>query len=142
MEITESMVAVGSPYGDPGRRAAPQHSASLISIDDFGTGFSSLEYLKRAAGRRAQDRPLVRDRHADDARDAAIVRSAIELGHASGLRVVAEGVEDTQTRAQLTLMSCDLLQGYHFSPAVSADGIRRLRASGGEVEMLPERRSA
>ena len=67
-----------------------------------------------------------------DERDVAIVRSAIELGHRLGLRVVAEGVESGATRAQLELMSCDVLQGFLFSAPVASSDIPRLYADAAE----------
>ena len=69
-------------------------SGLLISIDDFGTGFSSLAYLSDlAVGELKIDRMFTARLSVDgrDGRDEAIVRSSIELGHSLGLRVVAEG---------------------------------------------------
>ena len=55
---------------------------------------------------------------ADDPRAAAIVRSTIELAHSLGMTMVAEGVEDEYTAAQLALSSCDTVQGFYFSKAL------------------------
>ena len=89
-----------------------------FSVDDFGTGQSSLAYLKRLPLHKAKiDKAFVLGM-ADDRGDAALVRAAIELGHALGLRVVAEGVEDSTTQALLTDLGCDLVQGYHISRSV------------------------
>ena len=92
-----------------------------ISVDDFGTGFSSLEYLKRLpVGELKIDRSFVLGL-ATDERDRAIVSCAVDLGHRLGLRVVAEGVESVEVRTALTQMRCDQVQGFLFSPAITAE---------------------
>jgi diguanylate cyclase (GGDEF)-like protein len=97
-----------------------------LSIDDFGTGYSSLSYLKRFPVDIIKiDRSFVRD-VPQDADDAAIVTAIIALAHSLRLEVVAEGVE---TEAQLHFLKarrCDLLQGYHLSPAVPPEQFAQL----------------
>jgi diguanylate cyclase (GGDEF)-like protein len=97
-----------------------------LSIDDFGTGYSSLSYLKRFPVDIIKiDRSFVRD-VPQDADDAAIVTAIIALAHSLRLEVVAEGVE---TEAQLHFLRarrCDLLQGYHLSPAIPAEQFAQL----------------
>jgi EAL domain-containing protein (putative c-di-GMP-specific phosphodiesterase class I) len=92
-----------------------------LSIDDFGTGYSSLSYLKRFPVDIIKiDRSFVRDVPMD-ADDVAIVTAIIALAHSLRLEVVAEGVE---TEAQLNFLkgrNCDLMQGYHLSPAIPAE---------------------
>ncbi len=91
-----------------------------ISVDDFGTGFSSLGYLKRLPVNELKiDKSFVTDM-ANDENDAVIVRSTIDLAHNLGLKVVAEGVEDQETWNLLKILSCDIAQGYLMSPPVSA----------------------
>jgi predicted signal transduction protein with EAL and GGDEF domain len=97
LEITESMVVA-----DPARALpvlARLHELGVeISVDDFGTGFSSMDYLKRLPVREVGiDRSFVTTM-ATDARDAAIVRCTIDLARSLGLRVVAEGVESPDVR--------------------------------------------
>ncbi|MBU1394954.1 MAG: EAL domain-containing protein [Gammaproteobacteria bacterium] len=119
LELTESFV-----MHDAERiNVAMQSLKSLgvdISVDDFGTGYSSLSYLKRfPVDRLKVDKSFVRDIDTDPD-DAAIVRAIITLGHALGLKVVAEGVE---TQAHLEFLQqhhCDELQGYYFSRPVPA----------------------
>jgi len=100
-----------------------------LSVDDFGTGQSSLAYLKQLPIHEVKiDKAFVLGL-ADDDGDAAIVRAAIDLGHALGLRVVAEGVEDVVTLRLLADRGCDLVQGYHVSRPLPADGIPRWLAT-------------
>ncbi|MHB8743328.1 MAG: putative bifunctional diguanylate cyclase/phosphodiesterase [Sulfuricaulis sp.] len=91
-----------------------------LSIDDFGTGYSSLSYLKRFPIDTLKiDRSFVNGITTNDD-EAAIVTAIIAMAHSLKLDVVAEGVE---TQAQLDFLSngsCDLAQGYLFSPAVPA----------------------
>jgi diguanylate cyclase (GGDEF)-like protein len=85
-----------------------------VSIDDFGAGFTSLAYLSSlAVGELKLDRRFISPL-AGGARsqDAELVRATIELGHALGLQVVAEGVEDTGTLELLTGLGCDIAQGF------------------------------
>ena len=70
------------------------------------------------------DRSFVRQVAVDDS-DLAIVRSTIDLAHNLGLSVVAEGVEDEATLALLRGLGCDKVQGYLFSPGVSANALTR-----------------
>jgi diguanylate cyclase (GGDEF)-like protein len=89
-----------------------------LSVDDFGIGQSSLAYLKRLPVQEVKiDKAFVLGM-ADDRGDAAIVRAAIELGHALGLTVVAEGVEDCTTQTLLAEWDCDVVQGFHISRPV------------------------
>jgi len=82
-----------------------------LSIDDFGSGFSSLSHLKRFPIDEIKiDRPFV-DGLTGDKGDRALVRAAIDLGHHFGFRVVAEGVERADTRDALKALGCDVAQG-------------------------------
>jgi EAL domain-containing protein (putative c-di-GMP-specific phosphodiesterase class I) len=90
-----------------------------LSIDDFGSGSISLASLRRLPFDELKiDRPYVGAMLADRG-DMALVRSAIDLGHHFGLRVVAEGVEDAATRAELARLGCDVGQGHALSAAVA-----------------------
>jgi diguanylate cyclase (GGDEF)-like protein len=93
-------------------------SGLLVSIDDFGTGFSSLAYLSDlAVGELKIDRMFTARLSIDgeEGRDEAIIRSSIELGHSLGLRVVAEGVERSDHFGFLAAAGCDVAQGYAIS---------------------------
>jgi diguanylate cyclase (GGDEF)-like protein len=86
----------------------------VVSIDDFGAGFTSLAHLSSLAVKELKlDRTFISALASGaNARDLDLVRSTIELGHALGLRIVAEGIEDDATLALLSTLGCDLGQGY------------------------------
>ena len=85
------------------------------SIDDFGSGYSSLGYLRRLPVSEVKiDRSFVSDM-LENRDDGLIVQTIIDMGHNLGLQVVAEGVEDGSTLTRLRAMGCDLAQGYFIS---------------------------
>ncbi|HVQ26838.1 MAG TPA: EAL domain-containing protein, partial [Planctomycetota bacterium] len=95
-----------------------------LSIDDFGSGFSSLAHLRRFPLDELKiDRPFVRGLLGDKG-DAAVVRSAIDIAHNFGLRVLGEGVETQEVRAELARLGCDLVQGHAVSPALAPAALR------------------
>jgi diguanylate cyclase (GGDEF)-like protein len=97
-----------------------------ISIDDFGTGFSSLASLKRLPIDALKiDQSFVREATTDPD-DAALVMAIITLGHNLRLKVVAEGVETDDQLRFLQLLRCDEIQGYFFSKPVTADTLASL----------------
>lgn len=91
-----------------------------LAIDDFGTGYSSLAYLRRLQVSQLKiDQSFVQDlEHSADAR--AIVEAVVQLAHALGLDVVAEGVETVAQRDVLIGLGCDELQGYLFAKPMAA----------------------
>jgi EAL domain-containing protein (putative c-di-GMP-specific phosphodiesterase class I) len=91
-----------------------------LSIDDFGTGYSSLSYLRRLPAEELKiDRSFVMDiESSTDAR--SVVDAVVKLAHALGLRVVAEGVENTRQQEILRELGCDEMQGYMFAKPMSA----------------------
>ena len=92
-----------------------------ISMDDYGTGQSTLSYLQRLPLSELKiDRRFVQFAH-ERAEDAALVGSTIELAHALRLTVVAEGIEEAETLALLTRLHCDYAQGYLISRPLGYD---------------------
>lgn len=119
-EITESAV-----MRDPERALAMLHRLRALgirlSVDDFGTGYSSLAQLRRMPVQELKiDQSFIRDLN-ETRDDAVIVRSTIDMSHALGLKVVAEGVEHGETCDLLKAWGCDTLQGYFFSRPLAAD---------------------
>ncbi|MGZ9078938.1 MAG: putative bifunctional diguanylate cyclase/phosphodiesterase [Burkholderiales bacterium] len=91
-----------------------------IAIDDFGTGHSSLSYLKRLPIDVLKiDRSFITGLP-DNENDASITKAIITMAHSLGLKVIAEGVEHERQLDFLAQNGCDEVQGYLFSPAVSA----------------------
>jgi diguanylate cyclase (GGDEF)-like protein len=114
LEVTESTV-----MQDPTRAAAVlallREDGVRIAVDDYGTGHSSLAYLKRLAiDELMVDRSFVSGMAKDES-DRIIVRSTVDLGHNLGLGLVAEGVEDLATWRALAALGCDIVQGYVLS---------------------------
>jgi EAL domain-containing protein (putative c-di-GMP-specific phosphodiesterase class I) len=97
----------------------------IVSIDDFGAGFTSLSYLGRlGAGELKLDRTFLADVHDESPqRETALIAATIDLAHALGLRVVAEGVEDRATLGLLKRLNCDLAQGYAICRPVAAEAL-------------------
>jgi diguanylate cyclase (GGDEF)-like protein len=120
LEITES--AILDDAGHAIENLQLLHSLGCrLAIDDYGTGYSSLAYLRRLPLNELKiDKSFVQ-RMARDASDAVIVRSTIDLAHNIGLKVVAEGVEDEATLERLRAMGCDMVQGYFLSKPLTAN---------------------
>ena len=92
-----------------------------LSIDDYGTGYSSMSYLKKLPVQEIKiDKSFVLNL-ASNKEDEIIVRSTIALGHNLGLKVTAEGVEDEKSYKMLKDFGCDLAQGYLFSKALPVE---------------------
>lgn len=117
LEITESAI-IRNP--DEAMRAIAEFRAAglKIAIDDYGTGLSSLSYLKLIeADELKLDKSLVAAVN-DSARDRLILKSTVDLAHSLGMSVVAEGVETRSVLAALAAMGCDVVQGYLVSKAL------------------------
>jgi diguanylate cyclase (GGDEF)-like protein len=123
-EITESVAMEDAATTELTLQRLGELGVSL-SIDDFGTGYSSLSYLRRLPVSQLKiDRSFVQDLETSaDAR--AIVKAVIELAHALGLEVVAEGVETEGQAAELRAKRCDKMQGFLFARPMPADDLSR-----------------
>ena len=114
LEITETMVMADLTRA---RRVIEclSNSGIVVSIDDFGTGFSSLAYLSDlAVGELKLDKMFISRLRVGETpgRDESIVRSVMDLGHALGLRIVAEGIERLDLIGFLVELGCDRGQGF------------------------------
>jgi diguanylate cyclase (GGDEF)-like protein len=114
LELTENFLVADSGRSDTVLNGLSQVGVGL-SIDDFGTGFSSLSYLKRLPIEEIKiDRSFV-SHMMERVEDFTIVRATVELGRNLGLRVVAEGVQDRDTFDRLGDFGCDEAQGYYIA---------------------------
>ena len=131
LELTESSI-MQNPEFAAGVLTRWKNLGINISIDDFGTGFSSLESLKRLPIDALKiDQSFVRDA-TSDADDGAIVVAIITLAHNLRLKVVAEGVETEDQLRFLQSLRCDEIQGYFFSKPRPADALVSLFDSAGK----------
>lgn len=100
-----------------------RHNGVRVAIDDFGSGYSTLSYLRDLPVDEVKlDRQFVSS-VLNDERAAEIVRAIISLAHHLGARVVAEGVEDGETATRLKHFKCDVVQGYLYSTPIAADRV-------------------
>ena len=119
LEITESMLVEDSETTIAMMHALKAHGV-VFSLDDFGTGYSSLSYLKRMPLDQLKiDQSFVRD-VLEEANDAAIARTIIELARNLKMKVIAEGVETAAQREFLAAHGCREFQGYLFCRPVPA----------------------
>lgn len=95
-----------------------------IAIDDYGAGLSSLAYLKRLPARELKIDKLFVTQLTSSNRDPLIVRSTIDLAHALEMEVTAEGVETQAALALLSVMGCDMAQGYLISRPIALDALQ------------------
>jgi EAL domain-containing protein (putative c-di-GMP-specific phosphodiesterase class I) len=127
IEITESCLAHDSHHF-----LATLHSLKAlgvsIAIDDFGSGYSSMSYLKSLPVDRLKiDQSFVAGLTLN-AKDDAIFKAIVSLAHNLGLSVVAEGVETQAQWEYLREVGCDEMQGFFFSMPLPASGLVRLLA--------------
>jgi diguanylate cyclase (GGDEF)-like protein len=129
LELTESSIMT-NPESAIKTLNALKSIGVKISVDDFGTGFSSLAYLKRLPIDILKiDRSFVNDATTDPA-DAALVMAIITLAHNLRLKVVAEGVETEEQLKFLHLLRCDEIQGFLFSKPLPAEEFEELLVRG------------
>ena len=122
LELTESAM-VEDMEAVVARMQTLRQLGVRFSIDDFGTGFSSLAYLKRLPLDQLKiDQGFVRD-CLEDHNDASIAQTVIALGHSLGLEVIAEGVETAAHQAALQSWGCRFFQGYGISKPLPAQAL-------------------
>ncbi len=124
LELTETAAVAGSGNGIE-LLGALRDLGVKIAIDDYGTGLSTLEYLKKIPASEIKiDQSFVKAMR-DNRSDLIMVQSTIALAHSLGRTVVAEGVEDMQSLEQLTMLKCDVAQGFILGRPMSFEEIIR-----------------
>jgi EAL domain-containing protein (putative c-di-GMP-specific phosphodiesterase class I) len=134
LEITESALTHDAALAQS-RLEALKALGVRLAVDDFGTGYASLNYLQRfPIDVLKVDKSFV-DRVARQEQDAALVRAVIALGQALRLRVVAEGIEQPDQRAALAALGCRYGQGYLYArPLPPAEAAAFLGAAAPAAE--------
>ncbi|MDQ6732432.1 MAG: EAL domain-containing protein [Actinomycetota bacterium] len=143
LEVTESVMLADADADGLGDVLARLKALGVqLVLDDFGTGYSSLSYLTRLPINVLKvDRSFI-DGLGTEPRDTAITEAIVAMSHALSLRVVGEGAETGLQVAELSRLGCDYVQGYHFSPPVSADAITAMLTAGpGWLTSAPRRSS-
>jgi diguanylate cyclase (GGDEF)-like protein/PAS domain S-box-containing protein len=110
-----------------------------LSIDDFGTGYSSLNYLKHFPVDRIKiDRSFVVDINRNES-DAAIIEAIVSMAQSLNLRVIAEGVENSDQLDSLTRLGCDEVQGFYLAMPMHAEALAKIlgRTHGKQIGKLP-----
>jgi diguanylate cyclase len=127
-ELTESILIKSSPE-TLNKLSQIRKMGITISIDDFGTGYSSLQYLKNFPHDHIKiDQSFIRE-IVTNQNTASIVSSIISLAHKMGVKVIAEGVENSEQVKYLMEHQCDEIQGFYFSKPLSADSLAQIISS-------------
>ena len=131
LEITETAL-----IADPERALEILNRISALgvrlSIDDYGTGYSSLALLKRLPINALKIDLLFVSQMIKNNQDAVIVKSTINLAHNLGLEVIAEGVENRDTLEALRALGCDYAQGYYIGMPIPRQGVEIFMANAQE----------
>ena len=123
LELTESVV-MDKPLAAAAVLRALRSLDVRLAIDDFGTEYSSLAYLKRFPVTSLKiDRSFVDTLEDKDSSDATLIAAVVAMAHALGITTIAEGVETTSQAHRLMDLGCDALQGYLYSRPVRAEGL-------------------
>jgi diguanylate cyclase (GGDEF)-like protein len=124
-EVTEG-VLIDNPEEALSKLEALRALGVATALDDFGSGYSSLNYLQKFPFDRLKiDRAFVASL-GTTGNTGAIIQSIVTLGHALGMKVLAEGIETNEQRVLLRLAGCDEMQGYLFAKACPAEGIDKV----------------
>ena len=141
VEITETAV-IANPDEALAVVDMMARAGIAVSIDDYGSGLSSLAYLKRIQAHELKiDKAFVLAID-QNSRDRLLVKSTIDLAHGLGMKVVAEGVETAEALALLAGMGCDYAQGYHIArPMPVTDLLAYLQQFEANAEAAPALRA-
>jgi EAL domain-containing protein (putative c-di-GMP-specific phosphodiesterase class I)/CHASE2 domain-containing sensor protein len=124
LEVTETST-LGSAANQIANLQRLSDMGVELSIDDYGTGFSTLEYLRRIPASEIKiDRSFVSMLNNSQS-DRIMVNSTIQLAHSLGRKVVAEGVENEEIFQELKRMRCDIVQGYHIGRPIPFDDLMK-----------------
>ncbi len=137
LEITETSLIEDSPLALRNLKRMIDQGVS-ISIDDYGSGLSSLAYLKELPAKELKIDKMFVSGMTHSHRDPLIVRSTIDLAHALGLTVVAEGVESLAVLGLLKVMGCDCAQGYLISQPLKIGDLQAYLEGGSFRALLAE----
>ncbi len=125
LEVTEGIL-IDNPEETLAKLEALRALGVSTALDDFGNGYSSLSYLQKFPFDRLKiDRAFVASL-GTTGNAGAIVQSIVTLGHALGMKVLAEGVETNEQRVLLRLAGCDEMQGYLFAKPCPAEAIDKI----------------
>jgi EAL domain-containing protein (putative c-di-GMP-specific phosphodiesterase class I) len=132
LEVTET-AALSGGIGSLDMLWKLRETGVRISIDDYGTGLSTLDYLKKIPATEIKIDQTFVQAVENSRSDKLMVHSTIQLAHSLEQTVVAEGVEDHQTLETLAQMGCDMAQGYHIGRPMTFRALTR--------QVLGERRA-
>jgi diguanylate cyclase (GGDEF)-like protein len=136
LEVTES-VWIDDPLTTQQSLEALRTLGVSVALDDFGTGYSSLSYLQKFPFNLLKiDRAFVASL-GTSGNAGAIIQSIVTLGHALGMKVLAEGVETDEQRVLLRLAGCDEMQGFLFSKPRPAEAIDKLVTKADSGRAVP-----
>ncbi len=135
-EVTETAV-IQDPDGALANLRAFSAAGIKIAIDDYGSGLSSLSYLKQLPANELKIDRMFVSGLIDSHRDPLLVRSSIDLAHALDMEVTAEGVDDPLALSLLRVMGCDLIQGYLISPPIELAALQTFLLTFDPREHLP-----
>ena len=128
LEVTEGIL-IDNAQDAQARLEALRELGVRIALDDFGSGYSSLSYLQTFPFDQLKiDRAFVASL-GTSGNVGAIIQSVVTLGHALGMKVLGEGVENDEQRVLLRLAGCDEMQGYLFGRPVPAGEIDKAVAA-------------
>ena len=140
-EITETSVIRDPVSAIANLNVFADHGIA-IAIDDYGAGLSSLAYLKQLPARELKIDKMFVLQLTSSNRDPLIVRSTIDLAHALEMEVTAEGVETPAALALLSVMGCDMIQGYLISRPVEIDAFRQFLREHKDAALVDSARAS